>query len=203
MIGLINAKSGNIGSHINALNYLKQKFILIENKNQAKNLNKLILPGVGAFKQLKKNLINLDLYDFLIDHINNQKNFFLGICVGMQILLSKGTEEGKEDGLNYFKGTVINFNEIKKSKTPNINWNNIDIKIKDDLFQNLSNKEFYFLHSYLCNIEEKKNIIATANYNGINFPCVIKKNNVYGIQFHPEKSNIQGLEILKNFCNLT
>ena len=120
MIGIIRAKSGNIGSIINALDFLNQKYLVIEDKSQIINLNKILLPGVGAFKNLKKDLVSLDLFDPLKEFIKNEKNHFLGICIGMQILLSKGTEDGDEEGFNYFNGVVKILNEIKKVKVPNI-----------------------------------------------------------------------------------
>ena len=203
MIGIIRAKSGNIGSIINALDFLNQKYLVIEDKSQIINLNKILLPGVGAFKNLKKDLVSLDLFDPLKEFIKNEKNHFLGICIGMQILLSKGTEDGDEEGFNYFNGIVKNLNEIKKVKVPNINWNKISIKKNCQIMQNYNNEDkFYFLHSYFCDLENKNEVIATSNYNGIEFPCIIQKNNIVGIQFHPEKSNQQGLNILKNFCKI-
>ena len=203
MIGIIRAKSGNIGSIINALDFLNQKYLVIEDKSQIINLNKILLPGVGAFKNLKKDLVSLDLFDPLKEFIKNEKNHFLGICIGMQILLSKGTEDGDEEGFNYFNGVVKNLNEIKKVKVPNINWNKISIKKNCQIMQNYNKEDkFYFLHSYFCDLENKNEVIATSNYNGIEFPCIIQKNNIVGIQFHPEKSNQQGLNILKNFCKI-
>ncbi len=202
MIGLINANSGNLGSLVNALDFLGIKIEIITKSSQISKFQKIILPGVGAFVGLKKNLIDLGLYDGLKDFINNEENFFLGICIGMQILLTKGTEEEETDGFNFIKGDVINFNDIKKVKTPNINWLNIQKKNDSKILKNIDDAEFYFLHSYFCQVENEKFILAKANYRGIEFPSVIKKNNIYGIQFHPEKSRFQGLSILKNFSNL-
>ena len=203
MIGIIRAKSGNIGSIINALEHLNQKYLLIDKKSQIETLNKIILPGVGAFKNLKRDLINLELFNSIKNFIDNEENYFLGICIGMQILLKKGTEDGEEEGLNYFDGTVKNFNKIKKIKVPNINWKSINIKKDCNILKNHNSlDQFYFLHSYFCEINNKNDIVATSNYNGIEFPCIIKKKNIYGIQFHPEKSNMQGLNILKNFCEI-
>ena len=203
MIGIITAKSGNIGSIINVLRYLKKKYVFIEKKSQINNINKLILPGVGSFKNLKKNLISLNLFDELKKFILNDKNYFLGICIGMQILLSKGTEEGKENGLNIFEGIVKNFNSVKKVKVPNINWKKLKIKQNCRILRDHDPlNQYYFLHSYFCEIADTKHVIATSDYKGIEFPCIIKKKNIYGIQFHPEKSNLQGLNIVKNFCEL-
>ena len=202
MIGVIDAKSGNLGSLKNALNFQDIKFKIINESSQISKFNKIILPGVGAFINLKKNLIDLDLYNSLKDFINNDKNFFLGICIGMQILLTKGTEEQETEGFDFIKGKVINFNKIKNVKTPNINWLNIEKQNDSNILNNISDADFYFLHSYFCQVEDEKFVIAKTKYRGIEFPSIIQKNNIFGIQFHPEKSRIQGLKILKNFSNL-
>ena len=202
MIGIINANSGNLGSLINAFNFLNIEIEIITESSQISKFKKIVLPGVGNFVSLKKNLVDLDLYNGLKKFLNNENNFFLGICVGMQILLTKGTEDKETDGFNFIKGNVINFNDIKRMKTPNINWLNIQKKNNSQIFKDVTNTEFYFLHSYFCQIDDEKLILAKANYNGVEFPSVIKKNNVYSIQFHPENSRSQGLNILKNFSNL-
>jgi len=202
MIGVVDAKSGNIGSIVNALNFLKINHSIIKNKNDIKKFKKIILPGVGAFKNLKKNLIDLDFYDYIDEFLNNDENFFLGICVGMQILLENGTEDGYERGFGIFPGKVINFNEIKKVKTPNINWLKLNVAKNSYLLSNYSEERFYFLHSYFCQLKDEEHTISSANYRDINFPSIINKNNIFGIQFHPEKSNKQGLNILKNFSTI-
>jgi len=202
MIGVINARSGNIGSLANALRFQNIDFKIVEKKTDIENFKKIILPGVGAFKKLKQNLIDLKLYDYIKNFINEEDHSFLGICVGMQILLSQGTEEGTHDGLNFFEGEVVNFNKLKKTKIPNISWLNLNIKKKEKLLNECDKKDFYFLHSYFCNVTNKDNIISTSIYNGIEFPVVIKNKNIYGVQFHPEKSKDQGLRLLKNFSNL-
>ena len=202
MIGIINANSGNLGSLVNALKFQDIKLEIIIEPSQISKFNKIILPGVGAFVNLKQNLIDLDLYNSLKDYINNEKNFFLGICIGMQILLTKGTEEKETEGFDFIKGNVINFKDINDVKTPNINWLNIQKQNDTNLLKNINDAEFYFLHSYFCQVEDEKFVIAKTKYRGIEFPSIIKKNNIYGIQFHPEKSRAQGLSILKNFSNL-
>lgn len=202
MIGLINAKSGNLGSLVNALNFQDIKIEIITKPSQIPKFKKIILPGVGAFVNLKNNLIDMNLYESLKEFISIEENFFLGICIGMQILLTKGTEETETDGFDFIKGKVINFKEIKDVKTPNINWLNIRKQNDSEILKNINDADFYFLHSYFCKVEDEKSILAKASYRGIEFPSIIKKNNVYGIQFHPEKSRLQGLSILKNFSNL-
>ena len=170
MIGVINAKSGNIGSLTNALSYINVRFEIINSKRELENFKKVILPGVGAFSMLKKNLIELNMFNSINEFLSDEQNSFLGICVGMQILLSKSTEDGLHTGFNWFKGEVMNFNSIKKVKTPNINWLSVNVNKNNDLIDNRDDETFYFLHSYFCNIVEKDKILATSNYSGIEFP---------------------------------
>ena len=163
MIGIINANSGNLGSLINAFNFLNIEIEIITESSQISKFKKIVLPGVGNFVSLKKNLVDLDLYNGLKKFLNNENNFFLGICVGMQILLTKGTEDKETDGFNFIKGNVINFNDIKRMKTPNINWLNIQKKNNSQIFKDVTNTEFYFLHSYFCQIDDEKLMV-------LNFP---------------------------------
>ena len=202
MIGIVDAKSGNIGSLKNALDYLKIESRIINDPREIDLCKKIILPGVGSFNNLKKNLIKFNLYEKLEKFIMEEKNYFLGICVGMQILLSKGTESHETDGLRIFDGKVINFNEKRKIKIPNIGWSEIYKKRESGILKNIKENNFYFLHSFFCELENKDFIVTSSNYKGIEFPSIIKKKNIYGVQFHPEKSRSQGLTMLKNFSEL-
>ena len=187
MIGIINANSGNLGSLINALNFLNIKSKIINEYSEIHDFKKIILPGVGSFSNLKKNLLSLNLYEALKKFIENDKNYFLGICVGMQILLTKGTEDGQINGFNFFKGEVINFNDLKKIKTPNINWLNISCKNSSGILKNVESEKFYFLHSFICQLEDSNFVLATSTYQGIEFPCVIKKKMCLELNFIQKK----------------
>lgn len=199
MIGLIDAGSGNLGSFRNALEYLNIKYLNITNKKNFLDCEKIILPGVGSFRTLMKNLLERDLHQGVLNSIQDQKPF-LGICVGMQILLDEGHEEKKTDGLKIFQGDVKKINY--KFKTPIISWIKpkiVEKNLDDPIFRNYNNKPFYFLHSYFCNLKNKEDVVAYTEFKNFKYPSIIKKNNIYGIQFHPEKSREQGLELIKNF----
>lgn len=202
MIGLIDAGSGNVGSLRNALDFLNIKYSIVNNKKHFLNCEKIILPGVGSFRTLMNNLSERDLKDSIINFISSEKPF-LGICVGMQILMQQGWEEKKTVGLKFFEGEVKKIDQ--NFKTPIISWIKPKIKKKDlnDLiFINYIDKPFYFLHSYYCDIQNPEDVIAYTEFKKFKYPSIIKKNNMYGIQFHPEKSREQGLELIKNFAKI-
>lgn len=203
-IGVINTKTSNIQSIYNVLDFLG--FINYEEISVFKpgidnKFSHLIFPGNGSYKknvdELKKN--NLD--EFIIKHFQKNK-FFLGICVGMQVLSSYGLEYGKTDGLNIIPGEVVKLSE-DKVRLPHIGWNEVRTKKKDKIFKSFCNEKesFYFLHSYYFKTKYDQNVLSDTFY-GMNFPTVIKKKNFYGVQFHPEKSQEIGINLIKNFLLL-
>ncbi len=199
MIGILDYGLGNIKAFQNIYREHGIELKIISNyKDISKNLNKLILPGVGSFDKaidlLKKNNFFYEILNFA----SNDNNKILGICVGMQIL-SKGSDEGDSDGLNFIDGKFIKF---ENSICPHVGWNNIELVNNIDLFKGLSDSSyFYFLHSYHLKNIDQKNIITKTKYNE-NFISAFQKKNIYGIQFHPEKSHLNGKKILLNFFNL-
>ena len=201
MIGVIDCKTGNLQSLLNALEHQKIIYKIIKNSTDFSNEFKIILPGVGSFKNMMNNLIDLKLYDPLKNFLLSN-NHFLGICVGMQILLSEGLEEEVTKGLNIIDGRVELLNSIEL-KVPTIGWK--PIFLNDDTFndnekllKNIDLKKFYFLHSYYCN-SEINTTLAYSKFEKLKYPAIIKKGNIYGVQFHPEKSREQGLQLIKNF----
>ena len=204
MIGILKARSGNIGSLENALNYLKIDYSIIEKKDQIKSDMNIILPGVGSFHKLMQNLNDLNFTSSLLDFINNNRPF-LGICVGMQILLEYGFEEKKTKGLGVFKGNVKKFDKSSNSKVPFISWVKINLSEKNranTILQKCYSNEYYFLHSYFCDLDSDENVVAYSKYNNTKYPAIINKNKVFGVQFHPEKSRETGLQLLKNFSEI-
>lgn len=202
MIGLIDAGSGNLGSLRNVLDYLNIKYCNVYKKNQFTNCGSIILPGVGSFRTLMTNLVERDLKESILKFILSERPF-LGICVGMQILMEQGWEEKKTEGLKIFKGDVKKINQ--NFKTPIISWVKLSIEKKNNndlIFKNFQEKPFYFLHSFYCDAQNEKDVIAYSNFKNFKYPTIIKKKNVYGIQFHPEKSREQGLELIKNFSKI-
>ena len=192
---ILDYGSGNVQSVRNLLQHLKVKST-ISNKNKAiQDSTHIILPGVGAFGEaIKKLRKNIDI-DFLEKEVLKNKKPFLGICVGMQLLAEVGDEFGIHKGLGWIKGKVI---KLKSNVLPHIGWNEVKIKKKNLIFNNLSEKDFYFVHSFYFDVKEKNFVLASTNYKS-NFCSVVNKRNIYGVQFHPEKSQQGGKQIIKNF----
>lgn len=203
MIGLVNYGGGNYKSVSNTLEYLNIDFIEI---NDCKNLNKIshiILPGVGTYSDLVSKLKSKNLFNELLHQILDKKIFYLGICVGMQILSEYGFENDKTKGLNLIKGNVEKI-LVKKEVLPNIGWHNIILEKKNSLlFKDININEmfFYFVHSYYFNLDHQENCSSSIYYEK-KITASVEKDNIFGVQFHPEKSQSAGLKILKNFCNL-
>ena len=201
MIGIIDYKMGNISSIQNMLKRISVKSVISSKIEILNNCDKLILPGVGSFDQGMKNLKNHNFIRFLNDYVIKDKKPILGICLGMQ-LFADNSEEGDLSGLGWIKGNVKKFNLQKDGlKVPHMGWNNIECK-NSKLFLNLPDeKRFYFVHSFFFECKNKENIISTTDY-GINFASSINKQNIWGTQFHPEKSHICGMNLLKNYAKL-
>tara|TARA_B110000971_G_C20018990_1_gene505344 strand:+ start:1135 stop:1758 length:624 start_codon:yes stop_codon:yes gene_type:complete len=203
-IAIINTFTSNIKSVYNSLEYLgynDYEEISYKNLDIEKKFTHIILPGNGSFKDNMKKIKEGKLEQFIIKNFQ-ENNFFLGICVGMQILATYGEENGITKGLNIIPGTVKKI-PVKKNILPHIGWNEMIIEKQDKIFNNIKNSEqtFYFLHSYYFDLKDEAHLLATANYE-IKLTACIKKNNFYGVQFHPEKSQSQGLQLIKNFLEL-
>ncbi len=197
IIGIINyGLAGNIHSINNALKKAGGSVKIVNTKEELNSVNKIIIPGVGSFQDAMNELKSSDLLDALQEFIATKPT--LGICLGMQILASLGFEYGKTKGLS-----VINA-EVKlmqvDEKIPHMGFNTIDVLKNNKLLNGLENEEFYFMHSYeMLNTED---IATSTTYAGYSFTSAIKKNNIYGVQFHPEKSREAGIKLFRNFINL-
>ena len=203
MIGIIDYGLGNISALSNIYNKLKIENKIINSINDFEKSDKLILPGVGAFDSAMNLLNNSNYISEIQKQIFENKKKILGICVGMQIF-AKNSNEGKEMGLNWIDGNVkkIRANNQKNFRLPHMGWNSVEINKNDPLLNNLENKQyFYFCHSYYFDCLNKEDILAETNY-GHDFASIVKNENVYGIQFHPEKSHDSGIKILENFAKL-
>lgn len=202
-IGLVNCGSGNYGSVANALNYLKIDFREITKPNEFKELTHIILPGVGSFGDIMSRLSNLKILSPLLESISADKKYYLGICVGMQILVDKGYEFGIHDGLNLIQGTCKKLDTSNSNlRLPHIGWNDVSFNSENPLFEGIRKQSaFYFLHSYEVLCEDKQNEIAKCVYSE-EVVAAIQKDNIFGVQFHPEKSQNDGLRVIKNFCGL-
>ncbi len=199
-IVLINYKMGNLKSVYNAFKFLGCNIEITDNKQKIKNSSGLVLPGVGAFGDAMKNLDSLDIINLLKTEIQNGKPY-LGICLGYQILFTGSEEDPGIEGLKLFKGKVIRF-KTKTNKIPHIGWNQIKKKNESACLKSLpDNSFFYFVHSYYPVPEDKEIISTLTEYDDI-FASSITKDNIFASQFHPEKSQDDGLKIIKNFGDL-
>jgi len=201
IIGLIDGQSGNIGSIKKAIkDIIKDKpyqLKIIQSQFDPNQFSKIVLPGQGAYATLVANLKKLKIYKSLNIYLKN--NFsYLGICVGMQILSDIGYEDKITKGFGIIHGEIKKF-EKKNLIIPHMGWNSLNVN-KDNkiLISAFNKKDFYFVHSYIFEKVKKSNILATTKY-GKYFPSVVNKGNIYGVQFHPEKSHKNGLKLIKNF----
>lgn len=198
---VIDYGMGNITSIENSLKYLAVNYDVISNFHKFKNYSHMILPGVGSFKTAMKNLKKRKLDKQIKYLVKNNKIKILGICLGMQLLGKSSKENGKTNGLGLMNYEVDKLRKSKKIKIPHVGFNQIKIKKNKNFFFNkISNdSDFYFVHSYKININKKFDFdYCTCNYNK-DFLAAFNKNNIYGTQFHPEKSQSNGLTLLFNF----
>ena len=206
-VTIVDYNSGNISSVINSFKEVAKDKVNIEvtsNLNKIKSSDKVVLPGQGSFKSCIDALNKIEgLSDTLNNFINTDKKPLLGICVGLQMFADIGYEETETKGLGWIPGKVSKINNQNgKYKLPHIGWNQINIVKDSKIFQNIeNNSHMYFVHSYEFIPEDKNVISATTDYSS-NIVCSIEKENIFGTQFHPEKSDKTGLNLIQNFLNL-
>jgi len=199
-ICIVDADGGNKMSVYNLLKYLKLDVKISRSRDDLEDATHLILPGVGSYNNLMNNLQKYNLVDLLSKEVLIKKKPFLGICVGMQVLSTFGYEFNKTSGLNWIEGIVrkINTNDLR---LPHIGWNNLSF-LKDHFIAKQIDQDlnFYFLHSFIFETKNINSVIATTKY-GESFPSIVNLDNIWGFQFHPEKSQFAGQLILRNFLN--
>ena len=195
MVGIIKYGAGNIYSVSSAIKFLGEKFVLVENPEIIDRVDFLILPGVGSFDSGIENLEKTRILEKLKYRLELGIPF-LGICLGLQLLFNV-SEEGKKEGFGILKGEVVKFKN-EEIKIPHMGWNKVKILKDNKIFAGIvKNSFFYFAHSYY--IKTQEDIIVGKTKYGIDFPSVIIKDNIVGVQFHPEKSGKMGLLFIKNF----
>ena len=204
-ITIIDYGSGNVLSAQKSFvkianeNNIISKVIISNNVNEIKDSTHIVLPGQGAFSTCMTGLKNIKgLIDELYNHAINKKKPFLGICVGMQMLANKSEEKGLHQGLGWIEGKIKRLPDTNL-KMPHMGWNIVKPVTNNN---NLIKKpdDYYFVHSYYFECAQKENILAETQY-GINFSSIVAKENIYGVQFHPEKSSSQGLNLIKKFMS--
>lgn len=201
MIALVDYGLGNIRAFANIYRHLGIEALPARTADDLRAASKIILPGVGAFDWAMTRLHESGLRDALDREVLEAKKPVLGICVGMQMMASS-SEEGKLPGLGWIDATVVKFDaRLIKSKTqlPHMGWNDVNPVGADSLFSGLDTPRCYFLHSYFMKTIREENVLATSSY-GVKFTSAARSGNVYGTQFHPEKSHQWGVRLLKNFA---
>ena len=202
MITIIDYGSGNLRSIANGFSKINQKSEITKDPEKIANSEYLVLPGVGAFGQAMENI--QPYKKLIIEHINEGKPF-LGVCLGLQLLLTSSQESPNIKGLDIFKGEVKKLPNEINLKIPHMGWNRLDKtqyekNRKESILEGIKKNYFYFVHSYYASPEEESVIAGTTEY-GFDVTAVLHENNVFATQFHPEKSGSPGLRILKNFVN--
>ena len=199
MITFIDYGMGNLKSVYNALKKVNFDCQISSEVTDIEMADKLILPGVGAFKDAMDNLQNLDLILPIRKKVNDGCPL-LGICLGMQMLFDEGYECELRKGLGFIEGKIKLMNSKENLKIPHIGWNRLEFNRENKILNNINKESFvYYVHSFMATEMIDENLIAYSKYGDINIPGIVNKGNVYGMQFHPEKSGEVGLKILKNF----
>lgn len=199
MITIIDYGMGNLKSVYNALKKVNFDCQISSEVTDIEMADKLILPGVGAFKDAMDNLQNLDLILPIRKKVNDGCPL-LGICLGMQMLFDEGYECELRKGLGFIEGKIKLMNSKENFKIPHIGWNRLEFNRENKILNNINKESFvYYVHSFMATEMIDENLIAYSKYGDINIPGIVNKGNVYGMQFHPEKSGEVGLKILKNF----
>lgn len=204
MITIINYGLGNINAFVNLYKRINIDIKVASDEESLIRATKIILPGVGAFDHAMTQLNKSGMREMLEELVFNRKIPVLGICVGMQIL-ANSSDEGLLPGLGWIKGKVKIFEKASipyKTKLPHMGWNEVKPHNANRLFNGLENESrYYFLHSYYFECMNNEDVISTTEY-GITYASAVNKNNIFGVQFHPEKSHINGIRLLKNFAEI-
>lgn len=200
MIAIVDYGVGNLFSLSHSLQKIGVKSVITGKKAEIETADSIILPGVGAFGDAIKKLREGGLSDVIVEQVKSGKNL-LGICLGMQLLFDKSYEYGEHSGLGLIKGEVVSLkNAVKNAKIPHMGWNSLHFCDDNPIFSTINEGDYvYFVHSFYAKCRE--GLSATTDYNA-QITAAVRKDNVYGVQFHPEKSGEVGLRILKAFADL-
>lgn len=204
MISIIDYGLGNVQAFANMYREMNIPARLVRTVEELEGSTRFILPGVGSFDLAMTLFKNSGMFEKVSELVLEKKVPVLGICVGMQ-MLADSSEEGKEKGLGWVHGQVKKIDESKlshRTHLPHMGWNDVLVKANQKLFKGLEkDARFYFLHSFYFSSESQENVIAEVEYGQV-FPCTVGRENIYGVQFHPEKSHHYGSQLLKNFAEI-
>jgi glutamine amidotransferase len=203
MIGVVDYSLGNVQAFLNIFKNLNIDAMTVRNCDELVRADRLILPGVGSFDWAMEKLIASGMRDCLDEMVLKKGTSVLGVCVGMQ-MMSRSSEEGKLSGLGWIPGVVKRFHQTStqsKIQLPHMGWNDVEPLSRDGLFRGMDDPRFYFLHSYYYLPDADEHVLARTNYGGY-FASAVGAGNVFGAQFHPEKSHGWGVQLLKNFAEL-
>lgn len=193
---------GNTKSVLNAFNLLGEKCVISDNKDDIKNSDAIVLPGVGAFSDGMSNIKKRGLLEILNEEVVDNKKPYLGICLGLEFLAKNSLEGGFCEGFGWLNGEVKHIESSKmENKIPHMGWNDTTIVSKDGMYLDMKDPSFYYLHSYYLDLEDtdKKFISGICNYGNTTITASIEKENIFAVQYHPEKSQSTGIKLLQNF----
>ncbi|WP_113930812.1 imidazole glycerol phosphate synthase subunit HisH [Bacillus sp. P14.5] len=201
MIGIVDYGMGNLFSVAKALERLGVPYFISEDRSELDKADGLLLPGVGSFRDAMTLLARQELIGFIKGYAASGKPL-LGICLGMQLLYEESEENGSTEGLGLLKGRVIRIpRQTEEMKIPHMGWNKLKFLNDSPLLEGLKEDYVYFVHSYYVSEEDPEQVVAAAEY-GVEVPAVAGKENIFGMQFHPEKSSELGMKLLRNFTEL-
>lgn len=195
-VAIIKYGMGNVASVQKALAKLNYKSVVTDDEEVLRQADILLLPGVGSFKKGIENLKKNGLVEILTDEVVNKKKPFIGICLGMQLIASHGTEPEKINGLGWIEGEVVKFEENDGRRIPHLGWNTVSVTKENTVYEQAHNQDFYFIHSYHFKAKNERDVSLTVNY-GEDIVAGVSKENIHAMQFHPEKSQKVGMHLLK------
>ena len=202
-IAIINFNSGNLYSIKKSIKDLRHEPFICHDSNDLKKCDKIILPGVGSFNQAMKYLLKFGFVDAMNEQVYKKGLDILGICLGMQLFCKSSNEQNYTEGLSFVEADVLELKNLGcELKLPHIGWNNVQFKKESKIFNGVeNNSDFYFVHNFAVKCNDEKLVLTTTNYD-VEFVSAFQKDNIYAVQFHPEKSSASGLKIIQNFLEI-
>jgi len=196
-IAIVKYGMGNVASVQKVLKKIGYNSIITDDHSEIEKADLILLPGVGSFKKGMENLIQSGLKEFLTKEVVGNKKPFIGICLGMQLVATKGTEPEEVDGLGWIEGEVIKFDTSAEFRVPHLGWNNVNIQNEKEPYSAFDQQDYYFIHSYHFKPKNNDEIAMTVDYDG-EIVAALQKENINVMQFHPEKSQEAGMQLLQN-----